>query len=336
MSISQHLDGLQPGPEIAGLIRPVGTPNVVEADVFPPLRAQAPDPSIFLPYITEDIAFEEEYEEYLSDLGWHDEPTTPHPDNVQSSGQPQSAWRRLQAPEFVRDIADGISDSESIVSIGELGEDARMDSLDAGREDGIVPDENRNNWEHMSPKTMAALAKSPAGTRRSSSGGGLRPVLPFDLDRDEGSAVDDEDDQEHELGPVPRDPLSPFAGGVDEVEAAYGYVSTFTGPDKIFTPYFPQALNSVQPMAILISQWITRWFPVQRIMYNTNCSCHESNNDSLYYHLSVFCFHPGNSPRCSGLVEVHGVPPLFSDLRLTVVHPPNHPSDRHGCLVWGQ
>lgn len=239
MSISQHLDGLQPGPEIAGLIRPVGTPNVAEADVFPPLRAQAPDPSIFLPYITEDIAFEEEYEEYLSDLGWHDEPTTPHPDNIQSNGPPQSAWHRLQAPEFATDIADGISDSESIVSIGELGDDARMDSMDGGREDGSVPDENRNNWEHMSPKTMAALAKSPASTRRSSSGGGLRPVLAFDLDRDQGSAVDDDDDQEQELGPVPRDAPGPFAGaGVDEVEAAYGCVPSLLAagsyPLKIF------------------------------------------------------------------------------------------------------
>jgi len=219
MSISQHLDGLQPGPEIAGLIRPAGTPNIVEADVFPPLRAQAPDPSIFLPYITEDIAFEEEYEEYLSDLGWSDEPTTPHPDNI------QSAWHKLQIPAFATDMADGISDSESIVSIGEL--DARMDSMDVGREDGGVPDENRNNWEHMSPKTMAALAKSPASTRRSSSGAGLRPVLPFDLDRDEGSAI--EDDQEQELGPVPRDAPGPFSGaGVDEVEAAYGYVFTWS------------------------------------------------------------------------------------------------------------
>ena len=224
MSISQHLDGLQPGPEIAGLIRPVGTPNVVEVDVFPPLRAQAPDPSIFLPYITEDIAFEEEYEEYLSDLGWHEELTTPYPDSIQNGGQPQSAWHRLQVPEFVTDISDGISDSESIGPIGELGDDARIDSMDAGREDGSVPDENRNNWAHMSPKTMAALAKSPVSTRRSSSGGGLRPVLPFDLDRDEGSAVDDEDDQEQELGPVPRDSPGPFGGaGVDEVEAAYGY-----------------------------------------------------------------------------------------------------------------
>lgn len=71
---------------------------------------------------------------------------------------------------------------------------------------------------------MAALPKSPAGARRSSSGGGLRPVLPFGLD--DGSAVidiDDEDD-ESDLGPAPREQSGPFAsgGGVDEVEYAYG------------------------------------------------------------------------------------------------------------------
>ena len=77
----------------------------------------------------------------------------------------------------------------------------------------------------MSPKTMAALAKSPAGGahgRRSSSGsGGLRPVLPFELDQ--GDTAVDEDDEE-ELGPIPRDSSGPFqsGGGVDEVEYAYG------------------------------------------------------------------------------------------------------------------
>jgi hypothetical protein len=71
---------------------------------------------------------------------------------------------------------------------------------------------------------MAALPKSPAGARRSSSGGGLRPVLPFGLD--DGSAVDldDGDDDEAELGPMPREQSGPFGsgGGVDEVEYAYG------------------------------------------------------------------------------------------------------------------
>ena len=71
---------------------------------------------------------------------------------------------------------------------------------------------------------MAALTKSPAHGRRSSSGsGGLRPIMPFDLNNG-GTAVDDDDDQE-ELGPMPKEP-GPFhsGGGVDEVEYAYGYV----------------------------------------------------------------------------------------------------------------
>jgi hypothetical protein len=139
MSLSHHLEGLHPGPELSGIIRPVGTPNTVEADVFPPLRAHAPDPAIFLPYVTEDIAFEEEYEEYLSDLGWSD-PQNSASGYVGSGGN--SAWSRL--PELASDISDGISDSESIVSIGELGDDAR---LDVNREDRDIPDENLNNWE---------------------------------------------------------------------------------------------------------------------------------------------------------------------------------------------
>ena len=74
----------------------------------------------------------------------------------------------------------------------------------------------------MSPKTMAALAKSPSHGRRSSSGSsGLRPVLPFELD--DGTAVD-ENDEDEELGPMPKEPSGPFhaGAGVDEVEYAYG------------------------------------------------------------------------------------------------------------------
>ena len=133
------MDGLHPGPELSGIIRPLGTPNTVDADVFPPLRAQAPDPAIFLPYVTEDIAFEEEYEEYLSDLGLSDQTTT---DSQPPLVTGRSGWSRL--PEFATDSADGISDSESIASIGDLGDDSR---LDASRDDRDVPDENRNNWE---------------------------------------------------------------------------------------------------------------------------------------------------------------------------------------------
>lgn len=73
---------------------------------------------------------------------------------------------------------------------------------------------------------MAALPKSPAGgNRRSSSGSHLRPVLPFDLD--EGSALEDEelDNEEPEMGPMPREGASFAASeggkGVDEVEFLY-------------------------------------------------------------------------------------------------------------------
>ena len=133
-SISHHLEGLHPGPELSGMLRPVQTPNTVDADVFPPLRAQTTEPSIFLPYVTEDIAFEEEYEEYLrwSEHSAADVGTAP-------------AWARL--PELVQDIADNISDSESIVSIGELNEDSRL--LDTGEKPRDMPEENVNvnNWE---------------------------------------------------------------------------------------------------------------------------------------------------------------------------------------------
>jgi hypothetical protein len=136
ISMSHHLEGLHPGPELSGIIRPIGTPNIVDADVFPPSRSQAPDPSIFLPFITEDIAFEEEYEEYLSDLGWSDQPSS---DGLLFGSN--SAWQRL--PALASEIADDISDSESIVSIGDLGDDSR---LDMGRDDREALDENRNDW----------------------------------------------------------------------------------------------------------------------------------------------------------------------------------------------
>ncbi|KAH9844211.1 N1221-domain-containing protein [Rhodofomes roseus] len=217
-SISHHLEGLHPGPELSGLIRPAGTPSTSDADVFPPLRAHAVEHSqSFLPYTTEDIAFEEEYEEYLSDLGWSDNKHHTQGQTPFFAPGGTSAWSRL--PEYAADIADGISDSESIVSIGELGDAAR---LDVGKDDRDVPDENVNNWEHMSPKTMAALTQSPARGRRSSSESGLRPVMPFDLSSDVGSAI--EEAEEQELGPIPREPSGPFhaGAGVDEVEYAYG------------------------------------------------------------------------------------------------------------------
>ena len=139
--MSPSLDGLRPGPELSGMLRPVQTPNTVDADVFPPLRAQTTEQSIFLPYVTEDIAFEEEYEEYLR---WseHSDAAAGGP----GAGAPP-AWARL--PELVHDIADGISDSESIVSIGELNDDTRLDA--GGKDARDMPDENVNNWEVRPP-----------------------------------------------------------------------------------------------------------------------------------------------------------------------------------------
>uniref|UniRef100_A0A8H7XWJ5 N1221-domain-containing protein n=1 Tax=Psilocybe cubensis TaxID=181762 RepID=A0A8H7XWJ5_PSICU len=214
-SMSQ-MEGLHADPALSSLIRPLGTPNVVDSDVFPPVRSRAPDQSLFLPFIPEDIAFEEEYEEYLSDLGWSEEQTAA---SMESGSGGTSAWHRL--PNFVTEFGDGISDSESVVSIGDLGDESRLDPT---REDRETVDENVNNWEHMSPKTMAALPKSPAGGRRSSSGTGLRPVLPFALDEGDGSAVEEEE-EESEGGHLGRErPSGEFPAGasVDEVEYAYG------------------------------------------------------------------------------------------------------------------
>ncbi|KAG8680767.1 Factor arrest protein 11 [Ceratobasidium sp. 395] len=202
--------------------RPHGTPSTpAEADVFPPLKSRVADPSHFLPFIPEDAAFEAEYEEYLSDLGERDDYQAEAADalfqpvaaggpareeNVGGTGEGESAWRQLS--KMSSDLADGISDSESIGSINILGDESRSDSTDAGS-----MDENLNNWAHMSPKTLSAMPKSPVG-RRSSSGSGLRPVLPFGLD--DGTAI--EEDVELPTGPVPRTGQFSEGEGVDEVE----------------------------------------------------------------------------------------------------------------------
>ncbi|KAG8960113.1 Factor arrest protein 11 [Tulasnella sp. 419] len=210
----------------------------LDADVFPPLKSRTADQSTFLPYTGEDIAFEAEYEDYLSDLGegapeHHLDPLgfglPGESSNAIGSGMGgtvgPSAWHRLAT--FPTDITDAISDSESVVSIGDLGDARGGDgsvSDDSDSDSGSI-DENLNNWEHMSPKTFKRLPKSPStGRRRSSGGAGLRPVIPFGLD--DGSALDEEEYDEPEMGPMPTGRSQPFAAGeggkgIDEVEYMY-------------------------------------------------------------------------------------------------------------------
>lgn len=140
-SISQ-MEGLHSDPALQSLIRPLGTPNVVEFDVFPPVRSHAPDQNLFLPYIPEDIAFEDEYEDYLSHLGLSDEHSSVETSLFGKGGAGSNAWTQL--PTFVSQMTEGISDNESVVSIGDLGDENR---LDATRDEREVENENVNNWE---------------------------------------------------------------------------------------------------------------------------------------------------------------------------------------------
>ncbi|KAG8889650.1 Factor arrest protein 11 [Tulasnella sp. 332] len=219
-----QLDGLPVGPELANLNRSGPSPKL-DADVFPPLKSRAPDPSIFLPYTGEDIAFEDEYEDYLSDLGdeAHAEVDLGFGLPGENVSRATSAWRRLNS--YPTEITDGISDSESVVSIGDLGDDRAGDGSQSD-DSSSVSDDGANSWEHMSPKTFKQLPKSPAsgGRRRSSGGAGLRPVIPFGLD--DGSALEDDFDEEPEMGPMPTGRSAPFAAGeggkgIDEVEYMY-------------------------------------------------------------------------------------------------------------------
>ncbi|KAF8311822.1 hypothetical protein DL93DRAFT_2156967 [Clavulina sp. PMI_390] len=211
-------------PDMHNINRPPNSPSL-EQDVFPPLRSRVSDPSSFVPYTTDDnIGFEEDYEDYLQDLSSEDltgEPPFPGFWAHEGGGALANAWHRVE--HIASGLADDISDSESVVSIGDLGDEDRHDGT-SSESDGESVDQNVNNWEHMSPKTFKAMPKSPASGRRSSSGSGLRPVVPFGLD--DGSAIEEDFDEIEVGGPVPREGSQPFAAGeggkgVDEVEYMY-------------------------------------------------------------------------------------------------------------------
>ncbi|ODO08260.1 hypothetical protein I350_03850 [Cryptococcus amylolentus CBS 6273] len=174
-------------------------------------------------------------------------------DDAQTPGVEDRAWSRLN--EIMRGgNEEDISDSESVVSVGELGDEARMGGTGfggnrEGEEEGEeVADDGKsrvgmgqgrrrsgageNTWEHMSP-TLALLPRSPIERRRSSSGGSpLRPIVPtspLNLDPFGHNDVFDEE-EEFEVdprGPMPikmdtRDHEEREGGAVDEVEYTYG------------------------------------------------------------------------------------------------------------------
>jgi hypothetical protein len=172
------------------------------------------------------------------------------------------AWNRLDA--IMRHgrsdvLDDDISDSESVVSVGELGEEARLgmgitDPSDSeselGSETGSDLEEgphdrdlarqqrrqsgNENTWEHMSPTTLSLLPRSPAeakaqARRRSSSSTSESdaPLRAVDLVSVLGDGDVFEDEEMDIPGPMPiirdtDDESEREFGAVDEVEYAYG------------------------------------------------------------------------------------------------------------------
>jgi hypothetical protein len=128
------MEALYTGTEMTGMHR-TSSSSSGDPDVFPPPRSHAVNNSAFLAYIPEDIAFEEEYEEYLSDLGMAEDPAVRRDGTIPTS--PGKAWAKLES---LPNLADNISDSESVVSFGDLGEESRFDEKEPR-------DENRNDWE---------------------------------------------------------------------------------------------------------------------------------------------------------------------------------------------
>jgi len=133
-----------------GINRPLNSPNL-EMDVFPPLRSRVSDPSSFVPYTSEDMGFEEEYEDYLLDLNSDDQATEPPFPGFWShegGGELANAWHRIE--NLAGGLADDISDSESVVSISDLGGEVRHNGA-SSESDGEPIDQNVNNWEVRRP-----------------------------------------------------------------------------------------------------------------------------------------------------------------------------------------
>jgi hypothetical protein len=221
-----------------------------DCDVFPPRS------STDLPY-NPDLMIEfwlHEYEDIMNEVFGEAEEDGIGMTRVGMAERDDPAWNRLY--EIMRYGTgrgmedDEISDSESVVSVGELGAEARVGvGINVESDDGDqVQDQgrherelarqqrrqsgNENTWEHMSPTTLSLLPRSPAERRRSSSssdrGSPLRAVTL-------GSGITAGDmpvfeDEEMDIpGPMPimretdgdGEGEAEF-GAVDEVEYAYG------------------------------------------------------------------------------------------------------------------
>ncbi|WVO22383.1 uncharacterized protein IAS62_003713 [Cryptococcus decagattii] len=258
-----------------------------ESDVFPPRKSSSTNPAS-LPYNPDEMIefWLHEYEdvlvevfgveggnEVLDEFGLSNEMAGLTFTNKSSSGAgvgediqtpgpgtaDSRAWSRLSEI-MRRGDEDEISDSESVVSIGELGNASRLGGQDADAvngeermsEDGegleeSVPEGEKsrvgmgkgrrksgageNTWEHISP-TLALLPRTPAERRRSSSsstGSPLRPVVPsaINLGSLEGPDEVFEDEEIDTRGPMPikmdtKDHEEREGGAVDEVEYTYG------------------------------------------------------------------------------------------------------------------
>jgi hypothetical protein len=188
-------------------------PTSSDSDVFPPRSSTSSSSGLDLPYNPDGMIeyWLHEYEAVLGEVFGEVEDDHVGITRVGMANRDDPAWNRLDAimrhgrrPE---DMDDDISDSESVVSVGELGQDARLgigitpsepsDSdleseseseserdLPMGMEEGPRDRDlarqqrrqsgNENTWEHMSPTTLSLLPRSPAeaklqARRRSSS-----------------------------------------------------------------------------------------------------------------------------------------------------------------------
>lgn len=154
------LDELQP-------MRPLlqqHRPSLVDADVFPPRRTdagQAYNPDEMIEF------WLHEYEDVLTEVFGDGGPEDPWDDGEEdfglviaprafqrgAPGPAETGDRAWSALEEIMGDADSISDSESIVSVGDLGDDARLDEADNVVEGVFAAQQrrrstgNENTWE---------------------------------------------------------------------------------------------------------------------------------------------------------------------------------------------